>query len=187
MFQISTSFSFFFLPFQMQMPRQMIWNGKKLSNKKKSLLFLWLFKVCFQCSTSCFTGNIKKVWNLQNGYTNVESGHVWYYYFRMYAADVAEPATKDKYAHVCCCAMLLPPQQQLLFHIISWFVIVVMFSIIFVFQSKFIAVFGIIIVACHRHQYVNCKENSELFHGIETEVLLVDFGAFLWTFRLFSL
>lgn len=105
----------------------------------------------------------------------------------MYAADVAEPATKDKYAHVCCCAMLLPPQQQLLFHIISWFVIVVMFSIIFVFQSKFIAVFGIIIVACHRHQYVNCKENSELFHGIETEVLLVDFGAFLWTFRLFSL
>lgn len=57
-----------------------------------------------------------------------------------------------------------------------------MFSIIFVFQSKFIAAFGIIIVACHRHQYVNCKENSELFHGIETEVLLVDFGIFLRPF-----
>lgn len=57
-----------------------------------------------------------------------------------------------------------------------------MFSIIFVFQSKFIAAFGIIIIACHRHQYVNCKENSELFHGIETEVLLVDFGIFLRPF-----
>lgn len=57
-----------------------------------------------------------------------------------------------------------------------------MFSIIFVFQSKFIAAFGIIIVACHRHQYVNCKENSELFHGIETGVLLVDFGIFLRPF-----